>query len=115
MENTRKKRQPKLRQITAYLILAVVLTLALGASVAAYIAAGDRLNIVNRLPYGSELQNNRVTYSRALKYTYLGTYKDTIVCVDADNNEVWRYPTRGAVSAIVYDNANNRIIAGSQG
>ena len=61
MENTRKKRQPKLRQITAYLILAVVLTLALGASVAAYIAAGDRLNIVNRLPYGSELQNNRVT------------------------------------------------------
>lgn len=115
MENTRKKRQPKLRQITAYLILAVVLTLALGASVAAYIAAGDRLNIVNRLPYGSELQNNRVTYSRALKYTYLGTYKDTIVCVDADNNEVWRYPTKGAVSAIVYDNANNRIIAGSQG
>lgn len=99
MENTRKKRQPKLRRITAYLILAVVLTLALGASVAAYIAAGDRLNIVNRLPYGSELQNNRVTYSRALKYTYLGTYKDTIVCVDADNNEVWRYPTKGAVSA----------------
>ena len=115
MENTRKKRQPKLRRITAYLILAVVLTLALGASVAAYIVAGDRLNIVNRLPYGSELQNNRVTYSRALEYTYLGTYKDTIVCVDADNNEVWRYPTRGAVSAIVYDNANNRIIAGSQG
>ena len=67
MENTRKKGQPKLRQITAYLILAVVLTLALGASVAAYIVAGDRLNIVNRLPYGSELQNNRVTYSRALE------------------------------------------------
>ena len=45
MENTRKKRQPKLRRITAYLILAVVLTLALGASVAAYIAAGDRLSL----------------------------------------------------------------------
>lgn len=115
MENTRKNRQPQLRRITAYLVLAVVLTLALGASVAAYVAAGNRLDIVNRLPYGSELQNNRVTYSRALGYTYLGTYKDTIVCVDADNNEVWRFPTKGAVSAIAYDNVNGRIIAGSQG
>lgn len=115
MENIRKNRQPHLRRITAYLVLAVVLTLALGASVAAYVAAGNRLDIVNRLPYGSELQNNRVTYSRALGYTYLGTYKDTIVCVDADNNEVWRFPTKGAVSAIAYDNVNGRIIAGSQG
>ncbi len=115
MENTRKNRQPQLRRITAYLVLAVVLTLALGASVAAYVAVSNRLDIVNRLPYGSELQNNRVTYSRALGYTYLGTYKDTIVCVDADNNEVWRFPTKGAVSGIAYDNVNDRIIAGSQG
>lgn len=115
MENTRKKRQPKLRRIPAFLILAIVLTLALGASIGAYFVMGNRLDIVNRLPYGSELQNNRVTYSRALSYTYLGTYKDTIVCVDADNNEIWRFPTKGAVSAIAYDNANGRVIAGSQG
>lgn len=115
MANTRKKRQPQLKRITAYLILAIVLTFALGASVATYVFADHQLNIVNRLPYGSELQNNRVTYSRALGYTYLGTYKDTIVCVDADDNEIWRFPTKGAVSAIVYDNANSRIIAGSQG
>ena len=46
--------------------------------------------------------------------SFLGTYANTIIGVDAEGNHVWTQPISGAVGAMEYDTDNDWLIVGSQ-
>ena len=64
--------------------------------------------------FGATLQNSRIMADDENDMTFLGTYANTIIGVDAEGNHIWTQPISGAVGAMEYDTDNDWLVVGSQ-
>lgn len=110
-ENARK---PRKNINVPCLVLAIVFCLALIASICTYFYAASGTEIFTKVGFGATLQNSRIMADDENDMTFLGTYANTIIGVDAEGNHVWTQPISGAVGAMEYDTDNDWLIVGSQ-
>ena len=110
-ENARK---PKKNINVPCLVLAIVFCLALIASICTYFYAASGTEIFTKVGFGATLQNSRIMADDENDMTFLGTYANTIIGVDAEGNHVWTQPISGAVGAMEYDTDNDWLVVGSQ-
>lgn len=110
-ENARK---PRKNINVPCLVLAIVFCLALIASICTYFYAASGTEIFTKVGFGATLQNSRIMVDDENDMTFLGTYANTIIGVDAEGNHVWTQPISGAVGAMEYDTDNDWLIVGSQ-
>lgn len=96
------------------LVLAIVFCLALIASICTYFYAASGTEIFTKVGFGATLQNSRIMVDDENDMTFLGTYANTIIGVDAEGNHIWTQPISGAVGAMEYDTDNDWLIVGSQ-
>lgn len=110
-ENARK---PRKNINVPCLVLAIVFCLALIASICTYFYAASGTEIFTKVGFGATLQNSRIMADDENDMTFLGTYANTIIGVDAEGNHVWTQPISGAVGAMEYDTDNDWLVVGSQ-
>ena len=110
-ENARK---PRKNINVPCLVLAIVFCLALIASICTYFYAASGTEIFTKVGFGATLQNSRIMVDDENDMTFLGTYANTIIGVDAEGNHVWTQPISGAVGAMEYDTDNDWLVVGSQ-
>lgn len=110
-ENARK---PRKNINVPCLVLAIVFCLALIASICTYFYAASGTEIFTKVGFGATLQNSRIMVDDENDMTFLGTYANTIIGVDAEGNHIWTQPISGAVGAMEYDTDNDWLIVGSQ-
>lgn len=110
-ENARK---PRKNINVPCLVLAIVFCLALIASICTYFYAASGTEIFTKVGFGATLQNSRIMADDENDMTFLGTYANTIIGVDAEGNHIWTQPISGAVGAMEYDTDNDWLIVGSQ-
>ena len=110
-ENARK---PRKNINVPCLVLAIVFCLALIASICTYFYAASGTEIFTKVGLGATLQNSRIMADDENDMTFLGTYANTIIGVDAEGNHIWTQPISGAVGAMEYDTDNDWLIVGSQ-
>ncbi len=110
-ENARK---PRKNINVPCLVLAIVFCLALIASICTYFYAASGTEIFTQVGFGATLQNRRIMADDENDMTFLGTYANTIIGVDAEGNHVWTQPISGAVGAMEYDTDNDWLVVGSQ-
>ena len=110
-ENARK---PRKNINVPSLVLAIVFCLALIASICTYFYAASGTEIFTKVGFGATLQNSRIMVDDENDMTFLGTYANTIIGVDAEGNHVWTQPISGAVGAMEYDTDNDWLVVGSQ-
>ncbi len=110
-ENARK---PRKNINVPCLVLAIVFCLALIASICTYFYAVSGTEIFTKVGFGATLQNSRIMADDENDMTFLGTYANTIIGVDAEGNHIWTQPISGAVGAMEYDTDNDWLIVGSQ-
>ena len=110
-ENARK---PRKNINGPCLVLAIVFCLALIASICTYFYAASGTEIFTKVGFGATLQNSRIMADDENDMTFLGTYANTIIGVDAEGNHVWTQPISGAVGAMEYDTDNDWLVVGSQ-
>ena len=110
-ENARK---PRKNINVPCLVLAIVFCLALIASICTYFYAASGTEIFTKVGFGATLQNSRIMADDENDMTFLGTYANTIIGVDAEGNHVWTQPISGAVGAMEYDTDNHWLLVGSQ-
>ena len=79
-----------------------------------YFYAASGTEIFTKVGFGATLQNSRIMADDENDMTFLGTYANTIIGVDAEGNHVWTQPISGAVGAMEYDTDNDWLIVGSQ-
>ncbi len=107
-------RKPRKNINVPCLVLAIVFCLALIASICTYFYAASGTEIFTKVGFGATLQNSRIMADDENDMTFLGTYANTIIGVDAEGNHVWTQPISGAVGAMEYDTDNDWLIVGSQ-
>ena len=95
-ENARK---PRKNINVPCLVLAIVFCLALIASICTYFYAASGTEIFTKVGFGATLQNSRIMADDENDMTFLGTYANTIIGVDAEGNHIWTQPISGAVVA----------------
>ena len=88
-ENARK---PRKNINVPCLVLAIVFCLALIASICTYFYAASGTEIFTKVGFGATLQNSRIMADDENDMTFLGTYANTIIGVDAEGNHVWTSP-----------------------
>ena len=110
-ENARK---PRKNINVPCLVLAIVFCLALIASICTYFYAASGTEIFTKVGFGATLQNSRIMADDENDMTFLGTYANTIIGVDAEGNHIWTQPISGAVGAMEYDTDNDWLVVGSQ-
>ena len=110
-ENARK---PRKNINVPCLVLAIVFCLALIASICTYFYAASGTEIFTKVGFGATLQNSRIMADDENDMTFLGTYANTIIGMDAEGNHVWTQPISGAVGAMEYDTDNDWLVVGSQ-
>ena len=110
-ENARK---PRKNINVPCLVLAIVFCLALIASICTYFYAASGTEIFTKVGFGATLQNSRIMVDDENDMTFLGTYANTIIGVDAEGNHIWTQPISGAVGAMEYDTDNDWLVVGSQ-
>ena len=110
-ENARK---PRKNINVPCLVLAIVFCLALIASICTYFYAASGTEIFTKVGFGATLQNSRIMADDENDMTFLGTYANTLIGVDAEGNQIWTQPISGAVGAMEYDTDNDWLVVGSQ-
>ena len=110
-ENARK---PRKNINVPCLVLAIVFCLALIASICTYFYAASGTEIFTKVGFGATLENSRIMADDENDMTFLGTYANTIIGVDAEGNHIWTQPISGAVGAMEYDTDNDWLVVGSQ-
>lgn len=96
------------------LIVSVVLFVLLAAAIGVNIYSTARTDIFHPEEFGSSLQNSQVLVDEDLGITVLGTYQNTIMAFDKDENKLWHHDLPNKVNAIEYDKAKGWVIAASQ-
>lgn len=100
--------------IKSCLIVSVVLFILLAAAIGVNLYATSQTDIFNPEEFGSSLQNSQVLVDEDLGITVLGTYQNTVMAFDKDENKLWHHDIAGAVTAIEYDKAKGWAIVASQ-
>ena len=96
------------------LIISIVLFVLLAAAIGVNLYANNQTDIFRPEEFGSSLQNSQVLVDEELGITVLGTYQNTVMAFDKDENKLWHHDIAGAVTAITYDKARGLVIAASQ-
>ena len=102
------------RIIKSCLIVSVVLFIALACAIGVNLYAANQTDIFHPEEFGSSLQNSQVLVDEDLGITVLGTYQNTVMAFDKDENKLWHHDINGAVTAIAYDSNRQWVIAASQ-
>ena len=100
--------------IKSCLIVSVVLFIALACALGVNLYAANQTDIFHPEEFGSSLQNSQVLVDEDLGITVLGTYQNTVMAFDKDENKLWHHDINGAVTAIEYDSERQWVIAASQ-
>ena len=96
------------------LVLAIVLAVALIASVAANVYSSKQTDIFWQEEIGKGFQNGFIWTDEASGNTFLGTYDNTAAAFDAGGNLLWSNQMSGASGALTYDSERDWVIVGSQ-
>ena len=96
------------------LIVSVVLFILLAVVSGVNLYAANQTDIFRPEEFGSSLQNSQVLVDEDLGVTVLGTYQNTVMAFDKDENKIWQHDINGAVTAIAYDKERQWVIAASQ-
>ena len=96
------------------LVLAIVLAVALIASVAANVYSSKQTDIFWQEEIGKGFQNGFIWTDEASGNTFLGTYDNTAAAFDAGGNLLWSNQMSGASGALTYDSKRDWVIVGSQ-
>jgi len=111
----KKRYYGSMKRSAAFLITAAALAVILATDIYAYTYALQRQDITTPIYENISLQNNKIAASAALPYTFLGTYANAVVAINAQGKTVWLLKTAGSVEAIRLDGERQLVIAGSQG
>ncbi len=100
--------------IKSCLIVSVVLFIALACAIGVNLYAANQTDIFHPEEFGSSLQNSQVLVDEDLGITVLGTYQNTVMTSDKNENKLWHHDINGAVTAMAYDKEKQWVIAASQ-
>ena len=104
-----------MRLSKGWLVVSAMLLLLVLVSASLWFVSAGWLDILSPAPYGNELQNSRVIFSRDLNMVFLGTYQNEVIAVDPHGTTIWSYQTTSSIEGMAYDRTRSLLIAGVQG
>lgn len=114
MQNTMKRtaKPGEVRKVS--LVLFIILSIALIASIVITDYSSGKTEIFTKQPFAASQRNSKIFVDEEFGIRILGTNQNSVKGYDAEGDEMWSKSINGAVEGIAFDSEKHYAIVGSQ-